>query len=242
MFVETGNARFWVEDEGDGPPVVFLHGGLGDSRLFEPQAKALADAHRCIRFDLRLFGRTEAPGEPFSWVDDTIGVLDALGIERAACVGLSFGGGIALDVALAHPDRVSALVHVAAGMSGMPVDVYTDEHRARTDEMEVDFEVWAPLGADGLMRELWRSTPDAKGVPEGAEPAERQPARPEELHCPVLVIVAKHDPPAQIEVGRALAERAPDARLVEVDSDHYLTLREPELVTGLIRDFLAGAG
>jgi 3-oxoadipate enol-lactonase len=239
MFVETGNARFWVEDEGDGPPVVFLHGGLGDSRLFEPQAKALADAHRCIRFDLRLFGRTEAPGEPFSWVDDTIGVLDALDVERAALVGLSFGGGIALDVALGHPDRVTALVHVAAGMSGMPVDPYTAEQRQRNDELEVDLEVWAPLGADDRIRDLWQSTPDAKGVPDGAEPLSRDAARPEELQCPVLVIVAMHDPPAQIEVGRALAARAPDARLVEVDSDHYLTLREPELVTGLIRNFLA---
>jgi 3-oxoadipate enol-lactonase len=239
MFVETGNARFWVEDEGDGPPVVFLHGGLGDSRLFEPQAKALADAHRCIRFDLRLFGRTEAPGEPFSWVDDAVGVLDALDVERAALVGLSFGGGIALDVALGHPDRVTALVHVAAGMSGMPVDPYTAEQRQRDDELEVDLEVWAPLGADDLIRDLWQSTPDAKGVPDGAEPRARDAARPEELQCPALVIVAMHDPPAQIEVGRALAARAPDARLVEVDSDHYLTLREPELVTGLIREFLA---
>jgi pimeloyl-ACP methyl ester carboxylesterase len=239
MHVDVGNARLWLEDEGAGPAVLFLHGGLGDSRLFEPQAKALASAHRCVRFDLRLWGRSEAPGEPFSWIDDTIGVLDALGIERAALVGLSFGGGIALDVALAHPERVSALVHVAAGMSGMPVKPYTAEHEARDDEMEVDFEVWAPLGTDDFMRELWRSTPEAKGVPDGAEPAARAAAKPEELQCPVLVIVAKHDPPAQIEVGRELARRAPDARLVEVDSDHYLTLREADTVTRLLRDFLA---
>ena len=238
VLVDVNNARFWVDDEGEGPAIVFLHGGLGDSRLFEPQARELADSFRCVRFDLRCWGRTEAPGEPFSWIDDTVGLLDALEIERAALVGLSFGGGIALDVALAHPDRVSALVHVAAGMSGMPVDPYTEEQRAADDEMAADFEVWAPLGADDFMRELWQSTPDAKGVPDGAEPTPRGAAEPERLACPVLVIVARHDPPAQIEVGRELARRAPDARLVEVDSDHYLTLREPELVAGLIRDFL----
>ena len=239
MLADVNNARLWIEEEGSGPAVVFLHGGLGDSRLFEPQARALADSFRCVRFDVRLWGRSEAPGEPFSWIDDTIGVLDALDIERAALVGLSFGGGIALDVALAHPERVSALVHVAAGMSGMPVNVYSEAQQAYEDEMAADFEVWAPLGADDFMRELWQSTPEAKGVPDGAEPAPRDAARPEDLRCPVLVIVAKHDPPPQIAVGHALADRAPDARLVEVDSDHYLTLREPDTVTRLIRDFLA---
>jgi len=239
MLVDANKARFWVEDEGSGPAILFFHGGLGDSRLFEPQARALADAFRCVRFDIRLWGRTEAPGEPFSWVDDAVALLDALEIERAALVGLSFGGGIALDVALTHPDRATALVHIAAGMSGMPVNAYSEEQQASTDEMATDFEVWAPLGADDFMRELWQSTPEAKGVPDGAEPAKREPARPEDLRCPALVITARHDPPAQIAVGQALAGRAPDARLVEVDSDHYLTLREPETVTALIRDFLA---
>ena len=54
----------------------------------------------------------------FSAVDDLVGVLDALEVERAALVGLSLGGGLALDAALAHPDRVWALVHVAAGVIG----------------------------------------------------------------------------------------------------------------------------
>jgi 3-oxoadipate enol-lactonase len=245
MFVETGNARFWVEDEGDGPPVVFLHGGPGDSRLFEPQAKALADAHRCIRFDLRLFGRTEAPGEPFSWVDDTIGVLDALDVERAALVGLSFGGGIALDVALGHPDRVTALVHVAAGMSGMPVDPYTAEQRQRDDEMEVDLEVWAPLGADDRIRHLWRATPDANPLPDGVEPREPEGApakeRLGELRVPTLVVTAKHDPPGFREIGPLVASAAPDARHLELDSDHYVTLREPELVSRVLLEFLTAA-
>ena len=90
------------------------------SRLWEPQARALAAHFRCIRYDLRFWGRSESPGVEFSSVDDAIGVLDALGVDRAAIVGLSIGGGLALDVTLAHPDRVWALVHVAAGVTGHP--------------------------------------------------------------------------------------------------------------------------
>jgi pimeloyl-ACP methyl ester carboxylesterase len=238
MHVEVDNAQLWVEDEGDGPPILFVHGGLGDSRLWGPVAALLADSFRCVRYDLRFWGRSTGPAAPFSFVRDAVGVLDALGIERAALVGLSMGGGTALDVALAHPGRVTALVHVAAGMSGRPVDVYTKEQQAYANEMDADLEVWAPLGADDRIRELWQATPEAQGYPEEAEPERSPAADPSQLRMPVLVIVAKHDPEAQKQVGHALAEEAPNARLVEVDSDHYLTIREPQLVAGLIRSFL----
>ena len=74
-------------------------------RAAEPQAHALSDRFRCIRYDLRFWGRSESPGVAFSSVEDAIGVLDALDVKRAALVGLSLGGGLALDVALAYPDR-----------------------------------------------------------------------------------------------------------------------------------------
>jgi 3-oxoadipate enol-lactonase len=130
--VDVNGARLWVEDEGAGPAVVFVHGGLGDSRLWEPEARMLASRFRTVRYDLRFWGRSESPGVEFSPLDDLVGVLDALEIERAALVGLSLGGGIALDVALAHADRVWALAHVVAGVTGRPADPYTDSRRPNT--------------------------------------------------------------------------------------------------------------
>jgi pimeloyl-ACP methyl ester carboxylesterase len=189
----------------------------------------------------------------FSSVDDLIGVLDATGVERAALVGLSLGGGIALDVTLAHPDRVWALAHVAAGVTGMPVNPYTDEQDEAFEQaiergdlataMEIDLAVWAPLGADDTLRELWHVTPDARGVPDGATPRRPEPAndRLEEVSVPTLVIVPTHDPPEQREVGAQVARRINGAQLVEVDSDHYLTVRETALVTKLLEKFLITA-
>ena len=232
---------------------MFVHGGLGDSRLWEPQAHALASRFRTIRYDLRFWGRSESPGMEFSAVDDLVGILDATGVEQAALVGLSLGGGLALDATLAHPDRVWALAHVAAGVSGLPVNAYTDEQNAAFDEaiergdlataMEIDFAVWAPLGADDTLRELWHATAEARGVPDGAKPSQRDPAheRLEEVSVPTLVIVPSHDPKEQREVGAQVARRINGAQLVEVDSDHYLTLREPELVTRLLEEFLVSA-
>ena len=169
--------------------------------------------------------------------------MDELAIERAAVVGLSMGGGAALDLAAAHPDRLWALVHVAGGVTGMPVSAYTEEQDERFDlgdldeKMAIDFEVWAPLGADERLRELWRATPDARGDT-GARLRPPPEVVPEDVRVPTLVITARQDPPSVVDAQREAARRIPSAQLVEVDSDHYLTLREPERVTQLIRDFL----
>src|SRR5690349_20089660 len=116
MVVEVENARLWVESEGDGPPVVFLHGGLGDSRLWAPVIERLRDTFRCIAFDFRFYGRSEADEVEWRHDDDVVAVLDALGVERAAVVGLSMGGRVALETALRHPERVDAVVHVAGAV------------------------------------------------------------------------------------------------------------------------------
>ena len=111
--------------------------------------------------------------------------------------------------------------------------------------MEVDFEVWAPLGADDRIRELWRATPDANPLPEGVEPLAPAGApakeRLGELAVPALVVTTTHDPPGFREIGPLVAHAAQDARHVELDSDHYVTLREPELLSRVLLDFLVAA-
>ena len=113
--VEVNGARLWYDEAGSGEAVLLVHGGLGDSGLWEPVVPSLAERFRTIRTDLRFFGRSTGPAVPWSWQDDLVGVLDELGVERAALVGLSLGGRIALDVALAHPARLWAVVGVAPG-------------------------------------------------------------------------------------------------------------------------------
>jgi len=249
--VDVHGARLWYDEAGSGPPVLLLHGGLGDSGLWEPVVPHLAERFRTIRTDLRFFGKSTGPAVPWSWQDDTIGVLDELGVARAALVGLSLGGKLALDLALAHPERLWAVAGVAPGLGGHDGDAYTEEHGARYDAaedkleamLEIDLEVWAPLGADDRIRQLWRTTPDANPLPDGVEPREPTGApakeRLRELVVPTLVVTAKHDPAGFREIGPLVAREAPGARHVELDSDHYVTLREPELVGRLLLDFLS---
>ena len=250
--VEVNGARLWYDEAGSGPPLMLLHGGLGDSGLWEPVVPFLSGRFRTIRTDLRFFGRSAGPAAPWSWQDDAIGLLDALGVDRAALAGLSLGGRLATEIALARPERISALALVAPGLAGHDGRAYTEDMEQRyeaaeaegdVDTMrEVDLEPWAPLGVDDRIRRLWHATPDANPLPEGVEPlpAPGPPAKERlgELSVPTLVITVSHDPDGFREIGPLIAAGAPNARHVELDSDHFITLREPELVAQTIADFL----
>ena len=232
-----------AEEIGTGPAVLFIHGSLGDARLWAPVAGILANRFRCINYDQRFFGGSTGPAEEWAAADDAIAILDRFGVERAALVGLSGGGGIAIDVALAHPDRVWALAHVAGAVAGIGFDLPTPDGVDENDAMAFDFAVWAPLGVDDLIRDMWLATPKARGVPDGAQPRKRPSAaeRLGEISVPTLVISAKLDPPSFSQVGRTAASRIPRARLVEIDSDHYLTVRRPDEVGEVLLDFLTEA-
>jgi 3-oxoadipate enol-lactonase len=253
--VEVNGARLWYDETGQGEALLLVHGGLGDSELWEPVVPFLAERFRVLRTDLRFFGRSAGPAAPWSWQDDLLGVLDALGIERAALVGLSLGGKLALDVALQAPARLWALACVAPALGGHDGAPFDEEQDARYEEalaagdldaaMAVDFEVWAPLGVDERIRRLWLATPDANPLPPGVEPRPPSGAaakgRLAELALPALVVTVAHDPPGFRAIGPLVATAAPDARHVELDSDHYVTLRAPELVARTLLAFLGEA-
>ncbi|HEY0697260.1 MAG TPA: alpha/beta fold hydrolase, partial [Micromonospora sp.] len=117
--INVNGTTLACDDEGAGSPVVLLHAGIADRRMWRGQVPALAARHRVICPDLRGYGESRlSTTAGFAHHDDVVGLLDALGIERAALVGCSFGGAVAIDTALAHPDRVSALALYGTAVSG----------------------------------------------------------------------------------------------------------------------------
>lgn len=111
---------YYYEIHGAGTPLLLLHGGLGSIEMFGDNLAALAATHKVIAVDLQGHGRTPLGDRPIDMVaigEDMAGVLDAVGEPKADVVGYSFGGGIALRLALAHPEKVRRLVAVSCGFS-----------------------------------------------------------------------------------------------------------------------------
>ncbi|SDD08506.1 alpha/beta fold hydrolase [Glycomyces harbinensis] len=116
--VSVNRVRIGYDEAGDGPVVVFVHGGLLDRRSWDHQFADLASDHRVVRYDHREYGESESGTGDFAYHEDLLAFMDALRIERATLVGNSMGGGHAVQAALVAPDRVERLVLVASGLDG----------------------------------------------------------------------------------------------------------------------------
>ena len=116
-FVEVDGLRFHCREEGDGDPIVLLHGLTANLFAWDPWAKRLSEHFRVIRLDLPGHGLTGPdPEGRYDWLqiaDLVVQFLDRLGVARATLVGNSFGGAIAWQIAAHHPERVGRLVLVA---------------------------------------------------------------------------------------------------------------------------------
>ncbi len=122
-YVEVNGARIAYDVAGSGHPVVLLHAGIGDRRMWDDQISAFSERFTVIRYDARGFGDTIKPPAPFSPHVDLISLLDDLGIAQAHLIGVSMGSHTAIDAAVAAPERVSALVAVGARTGVPPTEV-----------------------------------------------------------------------------------------------------------------------
>ncbi|MGD8857036.1 MAG: alpha/beta hydrolase, partial [Chloroflexota bacterium] len=117
--VEINGAQLYYETQGDGPPLLLIHAGVADCRMWDDQIDAFSGAYRVIRFDLRGFGRSDMPPGSFANHEDVRALLDHLDARPAHVLGISFGGAIALDFCLAYPDYVRSLILGVPSVGGI---------------------------------------------------------------------------------------------------------------------------
>jgi 3-oxoadipate enol-lactonase len=119
--VDVGDISMYYEISGEGQPLVLIGGLSSDHTLFRYMATQRARDFQVLAFDNRGAGQTSMPDVPYSipmMADDTIGLMDAVGIERAHLVGISMGGRIAIELAATHPERVDRLVLISTAATG----------------------------------------------------------------------------------------------------------------------------
>ncbi|MER7754769.1 alpha/beta hydrolase [Kitasatospora sp. NPDC097643] len=242
---------------GDGPALVLLHSAVCDRRMWEPQWRALAEAgYRVVRCDLRGFGESGLPGRRHNDAEDVLEVLDVLGVERAALVGSSYGGRVALEVAARRPERVTALALLCAGL---PEHEPSAELRAFGEQEDALLEAGDVAGAVELNVDTWLGPEAGEEVRAEVREMQRrafevQLAAPEgagrravevelsAVKAPCLAVSGGQDVGDFRRIAAELPESVVGARHVELPwAGHLPSVERPAEVTELLVEFLREA-
>lgn len=121
--VQVNDIQMYYELRGEGKPLVLILGMTLDVSEVEPIVTRFAERFRVLAFDNRGAGRTDKPDIPYTiemMANDTVGLMDAVGIGRASILGISMGGRIALELTLEHPERVEKLALISTSARVLP--------------------------------------------------------------------------------------------------------------------------
>ncbi len=261
-FVDVEGTQLYYEVAGTGEPVVLIHAGICDSRMWDEQWAVFARQYRVIRYDVRGFGKSPIPSQPYADRDDLYALCRHLGVEQANIVAVSMAGHIAIAFALEHPEMIRSLVLVASGVGAAPpsealqhvweeVDAaFTAGDVAMANELElrawVDGPGRAPDQVDPTVRERVREMngnvlmlANEEAVERPLEPPARE--RLGELRVPVLIIVGDYDQPHVITSADLFeAAIAGSKKVIMRGTAHLPSMERPDEFNSLVLDFLQG--
>ena len=261
---ETQQARLYSEVAGLGSPVVLIHAGVCDSRMWDEQWEAFQAEHKVVRVDLRGYGRSPYGAGRFAHPADLIELLDELKLGPAALVGVSLGGGVALQVAIARPDLVSSLVLVGAGIrdhewSEEVKRAWTKEGAAfERGDLDAAVEISLRTWVDGPRRSPEDVAPVVRAAVaemqrralelelEAGDDVEEDALVPDvgerlgEISVPVLVVVGDLDVEDVHVMADRLEREIPAERRAGIEgAAHVPNMEQPERFNQLVLGFLA---
>jgi 3-oxoadipate enol-lactonase len=254
-FADVNGHHVYFEDSGgSGAPVIFSHGFLMDHEMFAPQVSALADEFRCITWDERGFGQTEAHGSFTYWdsAEDALALLSHLGIDSAFFVGMSQGGFLSMRAALRAPQRVRGL-----GLIDTSAGVEPEETRPAYEAMSTEWVTNGPSEAltgavasvimsPGYDPAPWIAKWEAKPKESILEPFRTLMDRDDiwdelpEIVAPAIIFHGDADAAFPMEEAERLARAIPRCEgLVRIaGAGHASNVSHPDEVNGPLREFL----
>jgi pimeloyl-ACP methyl ester carboxylesterase len=259
---DINGALIHYRREGAGFPVLMLHAGVADSRMWQPQVDEFARHFDVVRPDVRGFGDSELPPMPWKPRDDLLALIDEVRLKPAHLVGCSMGGSLAIDFAIDHPERVSKLVLVGAGVSGQQQDprheglyaevMAADERNDMDAVNEAEMYLWldGPYRPRGYVSQPLRALfldMNGRNLGNDRSKAPMQSLEPPaierlgEITAPTLVIVGDADLEPIRETAELLASKIAGARKAVIhDAAHLPNLEHPEEFNRIVLDFLLG--
>lgn len=260
-FIDVVKTKLYYEEMGDGHPLIMLHGGLLDRRMWDDQFEVFAKKYRVIRFDARNHGDSKGVPDTFRQYEDLHKVLNQLHIEKAALMGLSLGGRIAIDFAIAYPEKTSAIILAAPGASGY--EFKSEAFQKNNEKLEQAFsqgdikmgiEYFQQAWTDGPYREpsevdlsvrervknmalnsikVW----EPQSIMTELDP----PAigRLDEIKAPTLAIVGDLDMPGILEIVDLVIANVPGAKKKIIPGvAHMVNMEKPAEFNAAVLEFL----
>lgn len=265
--IATNGVEIYYEEAGSGTPLLFLHEFAGDHRSWEPQMRFFSRRYRCVTLSYRGYPPSDVPDDPDAYsqdilLDDVIGVMDGLGIDRAHICGLSIGGNSAVFLGLRNPERCLSLVAAGAGHGSVkgadreeferdfssraqrmlteglaPVASEQAEKATRRPMKVKDPRGWAEFRDQFLGHDAKGSAYTALGVPLKRPNFYDIEDDLRRMTVPLLVIVGDQDDTC-IEGSLFLKRTVPLAGLAMMPmSGHLVQIEEPDAFNRLVLDF-----
>lgn len=252
LTVDVGGARVAYVESGSGAPLLLLHGGESHKRQYDMFLPHLASGIRAIAADQRDVGdasRSEGPYSMADLADDCIALMDALQLDRAHVMGISFGGAIAMHVGIRHAERVSSLILGAAPDTFQRPNPFLERALTATPEERGGLMLDASLSADAqrdeslmeLLRGLTAGRVTAPGSHRSAAIASHHLTAGdlERIAAPTLLVYGELDPLVPPEVGRAVHDSIPASELVVIPgARHGLSFEFREQLGALVSDWV----
>ena len=261
---DINGTKFHYEISGEGYPLVLVHAGIADGRMWNDQFDVFAQRYKVIRYDRRGFGNTSMVAGSFSHHADLYELLKFLKIERAFLVGCSQGAKTVLDLSLEHPEMTAAMVLVSPALGGFIYDGESPRQAQQLDIAEetgdldqvneLELQIWvdgphrAPTQVDPTMRKLVGEmnrialqTPDGLGDEQALEPAAVN--RLGEVIAPTLIITGDVDTPKTIAAADYLTEHITSTQyIIMLGTAHLPNMEQPVEFNHHVLSFLENIG
>jgi 3-oxoadipate enol-lactonase len=258
MQATINGASLYYESQGEGPPLVFVHGLGGTCNVWHAQRVTLSKYFRVVTFDLIGSGRSDKSRRSYSidgWADDVAGLIDHLNLPAAVVIGHSMGTVIVQHFAAKYPQKTKAIVLAGALVELGPPGKEAFAKRADTAEKEgmvgvADMVLTGALSAGtrernlaltGMVREMLQSNDPqcyaghCRALAAGSAKADQA-----KIVCPALLVVGDQDPVTPLSLQKQIAAAIKDSRIRIVPSTAHNTMLEtPEAFNAILLEFLA---
>lgn len=260
--IRVRDIELYYELHGKGTPVVLIGGLAGDARAWAPQVGVLSKTYQVLAFDNRGTGRSDCPPGPYTtrlFAEDTVALMDALGLPAAHVIGRSMGGAIGQEIALNFPNRVRSLIITASFgkldrygaqiLENIMEVVKAQGYRAAAKHQSLFFFPPAYFNAHKEQLDAFEEMLGKVDRPVYAYVASTLAClehdaldRLGQIQCPTLVLAGQEDVLCSLRCSGEIAKRVPKAELkVLKGTSHFFLVQKPEETMGYILDFLKRA-